>query len=327
MMGRERRFVERRPAANRAPHRIRTMKFPRLILGLALLAPFAAAQAKTQEQLAALRDEKLGKKVFTRAEWSFDFDEAMENASGSGKPILAYFTRSYAHSGPCDALESGLLSSPEFVEFAKSVVLFVHVTSHCEDDDRPHLLRELGFVSHPSLCFLDAEGKVTVRSPQRDVPSLVRSRDLLLELDGLRAAAEEGDEDAPRGVFLCEVELGMLTSEQIRQRMGTFELDEEERAMVDQALVDLEVRELRSKTRELGADTVGKKMADMARAGRKPSADGSQFFWQMVLSWCAKNSDAALAQRAFDELSGQKAPPQMIERNRALLEQAKSGGK
>ena len=99
------------------------------------------------------------------------------------------------------------------------------------------------------------------------------------------------------------------------------------RAMVDQALVDLEVRELRSKTRELGADTVGKKMADMARAGRKPSADGSQFFWQMVLSWCAKNSDAALAQRAFDELSGQKAPPQMIERNRALLEQAKSGGK
>lgn len=303
------------------------MKSLRLFLALALLAPCAVAQAKTQAQLATLRAEKTGKKVFTRAEWHFDFDEAMEEAEASGKPILAYFTRSYAHSGPCDALESGLLSSPEFVEFAKSVVLFVHVTSHCEDDDRPHLLRELGFVSHPSLCFLDAAGAVTVRSPQRDVPSLSRARDLLLELDGLRAAVEEGDEDAPRGVFLCEVELGMLTAEQIRQRMVAFEFDDEERAMVDQALVDLEVRELRSRTRELGADAVGKKLAELARSGRKPSADGSQFFWQMVLSWCAKNQDAELAQKAFDALAGQKSPPQMLERNRALLEQAKSGGK
>lgn len=303
------------------------MNFARTLISLALMAAVAAAQAKTQEQLIALRDEKLGKRVFTLAEWTADFDAAMAASAETGKPILAYFTRSYAHCGPCDSLESGMLSSPEFQEFAKSVVLFVHVTSHVEGEQHPHLLREKGFVSFPSLCFMDADGRVTVRAPQRDVASLGAVRARLGELAELRDLAAEGDVDASRRLFLCEIELDMLTAAQIQEHRNKFELDEEETARVEQALVDLEVRAMRARSREIGADAIGKRLAEIAREGRAPSTDSAQFFWQMTLNWCAKNGDSELAQQAFDQLEGLKGPPQMRERNRQLLEQAKAGKK
>ena len=274
-----------------------------------------------------MREEKLSKTVFGRAEWTADFAAAKNQAADTGKPILAYFTRSYAQCGPCDAIESGLLSSPEFVEFAKSVVLFVHCTSHVEGDANPHLLREKGFVSYPTLCFMDADGNVTVRAPQRDVAGLAAVASRLGELEQLRELAGEGDEDAIRRLLLCEVELGMLTRAQILERRKNVELDEAEGARIEQALVDLEVRELRTKTRELGVDAVSDKIAELARAGRRPSPDGAQFFWQMALNHAAKNGDAALGQLAFDTLSDQKSPPQLRERNRVLLEQAKAGKK
>lgn len=303
------------------------MKFSRLAVCLAALCAVAPAQVKSQEQLVAMREEKLSKTVFGRAEWTADFAAAKNQAAETSKPILAYFTRSYAQCGPCDAIESGLLSSPEFVEFAKSVVLFVHCTSHVEGDANPHLLREKGFVSYPTLCFMDADGNVTVRAPQRDVAGLAAVASRLGELEQLRELAGEGDEDAIRRLLLCEVELGMLTRAQILERRKNVELDEAEGARIEQALVDLEVRELRTKTRELGVDAVSDKIAELARAGRRPSPDGAQFFWQMALNHAAKNGDAALGQLAFDTLSDQKSPPQLRERNRVLLEQAKAGKK
>jgi hypothetical protein len=64
------------------------------IAALALLLP---AQQKSQDELKAARAEKLAKPVFQKAEWVTDFDKARAAAGKSGKPIFAYFTRSYAH--------------------------------------------------------------------------------------------------------------------------------------------------------------------------------------------------------------------------------------
>jgi hypothetical protein len=67
----------------------------------AVLAGICAAQAKqelpSQEQLKAQRAEKMAKEVFKKADWTFDYDKARAEAKKSGKPIFAYFTRSYAH--------------------------------------------------------------------------------------------------------------------------------------------------------------------------------------------------------------------------------------
>jgi hypothetical protein len=77
------------------------MKTPITIgLGLcaALLAGVAPAQRpqKSQEELTAQRQDKLAKPVFKKAPWIADYDAAREKAKKDGKPIFAYFTRSYA---------------------------------------------------------------------------------------------------------------------------------------------------------------------------------------------------------------------------------------
>ena len=64
----------------------------------AALAGLCAAQAQpSQEQLKQQRTEKMAKEVFKKADWTFDYDKARADAKKTGKPIFAYFTRSYAH--------------------------------------------------------------------------------------------------------------------------------------------------------------------------------------------------------------------------------------
>lgn len=68
------------------------------VLGLMLLlgAMFALPQSASAQSMEQKRDEKLAKPVFKKAAWLFDYDAAREEAKKSGKPIFAYFTRSYA---------------------------------------------------------------------------------------------------------------------------------------------------------------------------------------------------------------------------------------
>jgi hypothetical protein len=71
------------------------------LLAPVLLAPFllggaATAQAGDQEQLAKQRDKKLASEFMTKAHWITDFADARAAAKKSGKPIFAYFTRSFA---------------------------------------------------------------------------------------------------------------------------------------------------------------------------------------------------------------------------------------
>lgn len=73
---------------------MRTIPISISILALAVLLP---AQQKNQEELKQLRAEKMAKEVFKKADWSFDYDAARAKAKKTGKPIFAYFTRSYAH--------------------------------------------------------------------------------------------------------------------------------------------------------------------------------------------------------------------------------------
>lgn len=66
------------------------------VIAAALLAGATPAQRqeKSQEELTQLREEKLSKPVFEG--WVSDYAEAKSQAKETGKPIFAYFTRSYA---------------------------------------------------------------------------------------------------------------------------------------------------------------------------------------------------------------------------------------
>ena len=55
-----------------------------------------APPARTQEQLIARRDEKLGEAWIKNANWITDYDAVRAKAKETDQPIFAYFTRSYA---------------------------------------------------------------------------------------------------------------------------------------------------------------------------------------------------------------------------------------
>lgn len=72
---------------------------PKTVMAVALslvALPSLTLAQKSQDELAKMRDDKMAHAVFQKASWIFDYDKVREEAKRSGKPIFAYFTRSYA---------------------------------------------------------------------------------------------------------------------------------------------------------------------------------------------------------------------------------------
>ena len=93
-------------------------------------------------------------------------------------------------------LEGGALSDAEFPEFAKSVVLFCHITSKVADRKNDGLLADIGGNYFPYLVAMDAEGKV-------------------LALKWIDGAADSVTLNAPRGLaaagdFLFVADIGRV---------------------------------------------------------------------------------------------------------------------
>ncbi len=68
-----------------------------MILGGGILAlPLSAQSRLSQEELIERRDAKMAEEFIQNANWILDYDAARAQAKNSGKPIFAYFTRSFA---------------------------------------------------------------------------------------------------------------------------------------------------------------------------------------------------------------------------------------
>ncbi len=74
----------------------RTSRLAALVIGGGLLAlPLSAQSRHDQEELIKRRDAKLAEEFIKNASWIHDYDAAKAQAKESGKPIFAYFTRSF----------------------------------------------------------------------------------------------------------------------------------------------------------------------------------------------------------------------------------------
>ncbi|MGE3173808.1 MAG: hypothetical protein AB7O97_14375 [Planctomycetota bacterium] len=205
-------------------------------------------------------------------------------------------------------------------------MLLLHVTSRVDGEPYPTLLRDKGFTGFPSLCFMDADGNVLAKQGERSVEGFERALERLEEVQELRGRlASEDDPKLRLRLLLAELELEMLRAAEIKERLEVMQLGAEDRARVDGYLVDAEVRDLRSRARELGNDQVAAEFLAIARAGRRPTAATQRLFWQIVLSAAAKAADAELAQTAFDALSELQLPATLQRRLQALLDQARAG--
>ncbi len=74
-----------------------------ILTGLVLVAaaawiapPILATPRGADETLEEKRDKKLAEEFLKKAPWITDYDKARAEAKKTGKPVFAYFTRSYS---------------------------------------------------------------------------------------------------------------------------------------------------------------------------------------------------------------------------------------
>ena len=64
---------------------------------LAAYSAVAGAATQDQEAMKAKLEKKLNEPFLAKSSWITDFDLAKKESVKSGKPIFAYFTRSYSY--------------------------------------------------------------------------------------------------------------------------------------------------------------------------------------------------------------------------------------
>lgn len=138
----------------------------------------------TQAELRQQREAKRRKPFVGKANWYLDFDAARAQAIAEKKMILTYFTVSEFDCGACDDLEKALLSSREFAEFSKQVVLYLHIHSSVEGEKYAKLNRENGVNGYPTFKFLTKEGRGTGANVDRtSVETISRELDELVHAE------------------------------------------------------------------------------------------------------------------------------------------------
>lgn len=294
-----------------------------LILSLAL-------PALAQDDMIKRRDEKLNESWVKKAAWITDFDKAREAAKDSGKPIFAYFTRSYSVCPYCYRLEASVFGEDvirtgweerlpdaetraknlkEFQEWSKNCVLFLHVTSRVEGDKYQKLASRRGSSGFPYLAFLDANGDLLAGRVSRDVKSfefsLNKAREVKQELDDLAKRSEAGDKEADKLRFFKKVELLHFSAAKARQAMEGLGLSADEKKKAEAELVDLDIREvmltltLDEKTRI----AAGSKFAEMKEDGRIPSAPQKtewRYFYHFIMIYAESEKNVKLFEDALE---------------------------
>lgn len=299
------------------------------MLGPAALAamlslPVAALAQSSQADLIAKRDRKLASEVFQRNPWVSDFDQARETAREKDALLFAYFTRSYAPCPPCAALERGALSSPEFARFAEDagVVLFLHVTSHVEDEPYPDLLDQKGFGrTTPSLCIMDAEGRKIALLEGRDVDSFAaavrQGREYLQMVEKVRENPD--DRALAKKLFLKQLfELGNLTFTEARAEQSALSLRGAEAKRVQAAIVGLEVDSL-LKHEPITDPAARKRLIELID---EPALAQHRNYWGAVVQMAVEDGDLEAFDRRTQGLRkawGERYWPQV----RGKLEQAR----
>lgn len=218
----------------------------------ALLLSVGAAPLMAQDDLVASRDEKLKSEFLKKAGWILDYDKAREEAKKSGKPLFAFFSRSYAPCPACHQLEHGALLTDDFAKFAKDVVLYCHITTMIPGvkDDALHV--EKGGEYFPWLVFMDAAGDIIFehegeRTPEEFAKSAERAKKWI----AMKEKAEKGDGPAKIDFATLQLSLQKIPvadAEKMMKEGGTptKEQQAEWDAVVTNAQIRLDLRGLKT---------------------------------------------------------------------------------
>jgi hypothetical protein len=250
-------------------------------------APMSAPDRLTLTERLA---DKLAQPFLRLAPWHTRLDAAKRSAAADGKLIFVHCTRSFTPCGTSIAAERGVLSSPEFAEFSRRVVLYCHVTAHldAEADRFLALTRGSGWPHH---VVMDAGGRVLgVHESHRDKSVADFAAMLLAAEDFLRLEAESARaiENLHRDRLEAGLRIGALdlaTARALFADCGTFEPADVDR--ISGAITDLEVAGILAGVDRFDPATrpqVGALFHTMSRAGKRPVArNAMRDFWGGIL--------------------------------------------
>jgi hypothetical protein len=266
-----------------------------------LLVSMTAGQVSAEELLR----EKLKSPFLSKAPWILDYDKAREESGRTGKPILAYFTRSYAPCVPCSQLEGGELLTGEFSKLADRYVLFCHITSQAQGEKHQGLLAQMSGQGWPSVFFVDSEGNVLARHSgpltSGGFDATGAKPRAFLEL---KSRAEKGDARAKIDFVLARLELGQLkpgeAEEKIRETGGAASAEQKKRLdeLVANAEVEAILRVVKSEEAKIAAT---KKCYERRKAGKPaPTVEPWQgAYWNLVLEAAESAKDVEVFEESL----------------------------
>ncbi|MFM1870619.1 MAG: hypothetical protein RL398_41 [Planctomycetota bacterium] len=211
------------------------------------------------------------------------------------------------------------------------MVLFCHVTSRVETDKHQGLLQEKGGRGFPYLVFMDADGNVTAKQGERTVAGFEKTRGNLVAFADLEAKFKKGDKAAGVDALIAGMELGRYTAEDAKAmlpKLGKIPADKQ--AKIDGMLVNSEVDALMAnvRTKEQAAE-VGRKFAEMDKAGKVPSGRAALSFYSIMLETHEADKDAKAFEATLEKLKklveGERNADRVIKRYEATLEKLKNG--
>lgn len=235
-------------------------------------------------------------------------------------------------------MESGPLQQEDFVEFAKKVVLFCHITSQVASDPHQDLLQKKGGNGFPHLVFMDSEGNVIAKHEgQRTAAAFQETLAKATAYLELKAKADAGDKAAKAEYLITQLEMGSIPLSEFEEKIKEAgELTKEQQARLDGIRATAEFTEalqgLEGKPEEEAIAEAGAKLLEMKKGGRVPAGD-EEFgnFYSILIEYAFRQKDAALFEESLGALKGKfgdnpNAKP-FFEAQEKRLEELKGGAK
>lgn len=208
------------------------------------------------------------------------------------------------------------------------MVPYLHITTRIPGRAYDGLLGEKGGTGFPTLMYLDAEGRVLARhAGQRSVKGFEESLEGVQEFAALLREAESGDPGAQVEVLIRQLQMEWFDFEDARARVAALpKVDSKEKKVLDQLLVDTEVR---SVVRNAGEDTErrlagGAHFLAMWEEKRVPEGESELYaFWSLIADHAEAERDKKLFKRvvdAFDDTLKNTRYGQVLERFEERLE-------
>jgi hypothetical protein len=187
------------------------------------------------------------------------------------------------------------------VKFSEKVVLFLHVTSHVEEDKYQELFEAKGGDGFPYMLYMDAGGDVIAKMDRPyDIDAFTTALGKASTYLAVVKKAEGGDKAASLEVLITKLETGGIKAEEAKKKLKELpKPSAEQLPRLNGALANAEVKDIVTEQQEATA----KKFIEMIKAKRVPTdKEVGETFYMTVLNYAEKQKDAASFEEALNGL-------------------------